>query len=65
VSRFSYRFLRVGLIGVAAFSLLGGCAWHHGGKKTPPSYDKAFSDDGRDPTYHPDEQRADVEVENE
>ncbi|MGA3170634.1 MAG: hypothetical protein ABSE62_06440 [Chthoniobacteraceae bacterium] len=56
--------MRIGSMGMVALSLLGGCAWHHG-KKTPPSYDKPFSDDERDPTYHPDEQRADVEVQDE
>jgi len=44
----------------AALCLLGGCGWFHSHK--PKSYDRAISDEGRDPTYHEDPERADVEV---
>jgi hypothetical protein len=40
--------------------LAAGCGGRHQHK--PVSYDKAISDDTRDPTYHEDEERADVEV---
>ncbi len=56
-----YRFLRLGIPVGIAFWLLAGCGiWHH--THGVKSYDKAISDDERDPTYHEDPQRADEEV---
>ena len=54
------RLLRVGILAGGTVWLLGGCGWHHAHK--PRSYDHAISDDEKDPTYHEDEERADVEV---
>ena len=54
-----YRLLRM-VITCMAVALLGGCGWHHSRK--PKSYDRAVSDDNRDPTYHADFERADVET---
>jgi len=44
----------------AAIWLLGGCGWHHNRK--PNSYDRAITDDSRDPTYHPDEERVGTDL---
>ncbi len=39
--------------------MLGGCGWGH--PRKPPSYDRAISDEKKDPTYHYNPERADVE----
>lgn len=49
----------LGIAGAAALWLLGGCGWNHPHK--PKSYDRSVYDEDRDPTYHDDPQRADVE----
>ena len=60
MQRFFYRLLRMGITGGAAVSLFGGCGWHHPHK--PKSYDRAISNEDKDPTYHSDPERADEEV---
>ena len=45
-----------------AVCLLGGCGWWHPHPHKVRSYDKAISEDERDPTYQEDPERADVEV---
>ncbi len=59
VRHFFYRLLRLGVTGAIAVWFLGGCAWHHGHKVN--SYDRAISDEDKDPTYHADVEHADVE----
>jgi hypothetical protein len=39
---------------------MGGCFGNHPHKIK--SYDRSFTEDDQDPTYHPDPQRADEEV---
>ena len=58
--RLYYRLLRLGIAGGVTVWLLGACGWHHPQK--PRSYDRAISDEDRDPTYHADPQRAGEEV---
>jgi hypothetical protein len=60
VIRSFYRLLGLPLVAGAALCLLGGCGAFHSHK--PKSYDRAVSDEDRDPTYHEDAERADVEV---
>ena len=55
-----YRLLALGLTAGIAVWLLGGCFWNRPHKIK--SYDRSFTDDDRDPTYHEDPQRADEEV---
>jgi len=52
--------LALGLTAGIAVWLLGGCFWNRPHKIK--SYDRSFTDDDRDPTYHEDPQRADEEV---
>ena len=59
--RFSIRLLAVAALAIA-FWPLAGCGWGH--PRKPVSYDKAISDQDKDPTYHEDPERADVEVRN-
>lgn len=59
MQRSFYRLLRAAITGGAVLWLSGGCAWH---PRKPRSYDKSFSDEDRDPTYHADPERADEEV---
>ena len=54
--RLLYRFLGLGI----AVWLLGGCFWHHPHKIR--SYDRSFTNEDQDPTYHSDPERADEEV---
>jgi hypothetical protein len=44
----------------AVFGPLAGCGWGH--RHKPVTYDRAISNEDRDPTYHYDPERADVEV---
>jgi len=60
VRRFLYRCLGIVIAAGATTWALGGCGWHHSHK--PHSYDRAISDEDRDPTYQPNPERADVEV---
>jgi hypothetical protein len=42
--------------------LLGGCFGNHPHPRKIKSYDRSFTDDEQDPTYHEDAERADEEV---
>ncbi|HEX4084013.1 MAG TPA: hypothetical protein VHY22_03810 [Chthoniobacteraceae bacterium] len=57
--RFSIRILMLGAL-AAVFGPLAGCGWGH--RHKPVTYDRAISNEDRDPTYHYDPERADVEV---
>jgi hypothetical protein len=59
VSPVLFRLFRLGIAGALILRLLVGCASH---PHRAASYDRAISEDERDPTYRPDPERADEEV---
>jgi len=58
----SFTRLLLFAIGLAVLPGLSGCAWpwHH--HRKPTSYDRSIYDQDKDPTWQPNEQRADEEV---
>jgi hypothetical protein len=56
----SSRFLKLAMSAGLLAWMLPGCATHHSHKSN--SYDRAISDEDKDPTYKADPERADEEV---
>ncbi len=57
-----FRLCRAGIAAGMAVWLMGGCFGNHPHPHKIKSYDRSFTNDEQDPTYHEDPERADLEV---